>query len=393
MEQDDAIRNLITRVRRRWRTLRAFRAFTRTALAVTVVSAVALSSVLWTAGAPGVLAAIAIGALLVIAGVIAFGLWPLRTAPSDRQVARFIEERTPALDDRLVSAVDVAERGTRPDAVPAALAGPMLADAAARATDVDVDTIVSDSSLRRAAVWAAAAAVAVAVVLFAGRNQARQAKDAASLTLFPDRVTLDVSPGSARVKAGTPLSIRARLVGNRAPVIAQLQIADGDRWRASEMASDSPGVFQSTTDAVNASFKYRIVAGAVTSPTYEVTVAHAPRVLRIDVDYKYPDGLNLKPRTEQDGGDIYAPAGTDVRVHVFTDRPAPTGQMAFGDGKSIALTGQKPTELSTSLKVVADNSYRVALDGPEGVSNPGETEHFIRTLEDRRPEVGILKPS
>jgi len=393
MQQDDGIKHLIMRVRRRWRTLRAFRALTRTALAVAIVVAVALSSVLFMAGAPGVLAAIAIGALLAVAVVIALGVWPLRTAPTDRQVARYIEERDPALDDRLVSAVDVADRSAQPNAVPTALTGPMLADASRRASDVDIDAIVPHRTLRRAAMWATAAAAAVAVILFVGRNQARQAKDAASLMLFPDRVTLDVKPGSTRIKAGTPLSIRARLIGNRAPVIAQLQIADGDRWRASEMSGDGQGLFQYTTDAVNASFKYRIVAGAVTSPTYDVMVAHAPRVMRIDVDYDYPDGLNLKPRTEQDGGDIYAPAGTDVRVHVFTDRPASNGQMAFGDGKSIALMADKPTEFSASLKVVADNSYRIALDGPEGVSNPGETEYFVRTLEDRPPEVRILKPA
>ena len=132
------------------------------------------------------------------------------------------------------------------------------------------------------------------------------------------------------------------------------------------------------------------MAGAVTSPTYDVTVAHPPRVMRIDVDYTYPAGLNLQPRTERDSGDIYAPAGTDVRVHVITDRAAGTGEMALGHGKSIALTAASPTELAASLKVVEDNSYRVALAGPgRTASNAGETEYFIRTLEDRPPEVGF----
>src|SRR5207247_11199890 len=82
-----------------------------------------------------------------------------------------------------------------------------------------------------------------------------------------------------------------------------------------------------------------------------------------------------------------------VRVHVFTDRPAATGQMALGDGKSIALATSAPTELSASLKVVDDNSYRVALADPDGLSNAGDTEYFIRTLEDRPPDVRVLKPA
>ena len=117
--------------------------------------------------------------------------------------------------------------------------------------------------------------------------------------LFPARVTLEVTPGNARIKAGTALAIRARLVGNRAPVIAQLEIADGGQWRTASMSTEAPGTFRLTLDSVAASFKYRIVAGAVTSPTYEIVAAHPPRVARIDVDYAYPAGLGLKPRTDR----------------------------------------------------------------------------------------------
>jgi len=144
---------------------------------------------------------------------------------------------------------------------------------------------------------------------------------------------------------------------------------------------------------VTTPFKYRVVAGPVVSPTYAITVAHPPRVSRIDVDYTFPASLGLAPRTEEDSGDIYAPAGTDVRVHIFTDRAASSGRMTLNDGKAIELSADKPTELTATLKVVDDNSYRVALADREGMSNDGETEYFIRTLEDRPPDVRVLKPA
>src|SRR5438270_119202 len=121
----------------------------------------------------------------------------------------------------------------------------------------------------------AVAAVGVALVA------ATWILDATALTLFPARVTLDVTPGHARVKAGDRLTVQARLVGNRAPVIAQFQVADGDRWRSADMLSDKSGAFALALEAVTAPFKYRVVAGTVTSPTYDVSVAHAPRVSRI----------------------------------------------------------------------------------------------------------------
>jgi hypothetical protein len=390
MQHYEEIRELIDRVRARWRALCALQAASRGALLAAAILGAAVIAAPWTVGAPVVLMAVAAAAVLAAAGVLTWCLAPLRRVPAAGKVARYIEERTPSLDDRLVTAVEVAQSTSAP-----ALADAMMADAARRSADVDVDAIVPSAALRRAGFQAAAAVIALALVLFAARGPAHQALDAASLTLFPERVTLEVTPGNARIKAGSPLSIQARLVGNRAPVIAQVQFADGDRWRATDMSTDgkAAGAFHLALPSVPTSFRYRIVAGAVTSPAYEVGVAFAPRVTRIDVDYTYPAGLRLEPRTETDSGDIYAPAGTDVRVHVFTDRPAANGQMALGNGTPIALAAAKPNELTATLKVTDDNSYRVALADREGFANPGDTEYFIRTLEDRPPDVRVLKPA
>jgi Domain of unknown function (DUF4175) len=392
MQHYNAVRELIDRVRKRWRAQRLFEATVHGALAASAAIGVALVAARWSTGAPGFLAFAIGAALLLAAAALGRAFWPLRRSPGDIQVARFIEERAPALDDRLVSAVDVTDPTHATPTAPA-FADLMLADAGRRAQEVDLDAVLPAIALRRAGFQAAASVLVLAAVLWAARGPARQAVDSASLSLFPARVVLEVTPGNARIKAGAALAIQARLVGNRAPIIAQLQIADGDGWRGSEMSTDAPGSFRFGVAAVTAPFKYRIAAGPLTSPVYEVAVAHAPRVKRIDVEYTYPAGLRLPPRTESDGGDIYAPPGTDVRVRVFTDRPAATGEMTLGDGKRLALSSDAPTELSTSLKVVDDNSYRVALVDREGMGNSGETEYFIRTLDDRPPDVRILKPA
>jgi Domain of unknown function (DUF4175) len=390
--QNDSVRELVDRVRTRWRAQRLFEATVRGALAAAAAIGVALVAARWSTGAPGLLAFVIAAALLLAAAALGRAFWPLRRSPGDIQVARFIEERAPALEDRLVSAVDVANPAPTTSAA-SPFADLMMADAGRRAQDVDLDAVLPSIALRRAGFQAAASLLVLAAVLWTARGPARQAFDSASLSLFPARVVLEVTPGNARIKAGSALAIQARLVGNRAPIIAQVQIADGDRWRGSEMSTDAPGSFRFGVDAVTAPFKYRVAAGPLRSPVYEVAVAHAPRVKRIDVEYTYPAGLRLPPRTESDGGDIYAPPGTDVRVRVFTDRPAATGEMTLGDGKRLALTSDAPTELSTSLKVVDDNSYRVALVDREGMGNSGETEYFIRTLDDRPPDVRILKPA
>ena len=45
-----------------------------------------------------------------------------------------------------------------------------------------------------------------------------------------------------------------------------------------------------------------------------MTVMRPPRVERIDLRYEFPAALGMPPRDEEDGGDIYGPAGTRVRV-------------------------------------------------------------------------------
>src|ERR1700712_2114006 len=101
------IRQLLDRVRRRWRALVAMHALMRGALTAALVLGAALIAARWTDGAPVALMALAAVAIVLAAAVLLWSLAPLRRVPADRQVARYIEERASSLDDRLVTAGDV----------------------------------------------------------------------------------------------------------------------------------------------------------------------------------------------------------------------------------------------------------------------------------------------
>src|ERR1700682_5273269 len=125
------IRELLDRVRSRWQRLTAFRATVRAALAASAVLAVALGLTIWTPRSPRALAALGVAATVLAIAALVWGLWPVRRAPSDTQLARFIEESEPSLDDRLASAVDLLASGREADA--SRLVEPMVADARRRA--------------------------------------------------------------------------------------------------------------------------------------------------------------------------------------------------------------------------------------------------------------------
>ena len=102
------IASLLERVRVRWRRLVAYRATMRTTLLVTAVLAAFDLLARFITRAPLALATLGVLAVILVIAAIIRGLLPLRDAPSDAQIARFIEERKTELDERLVSAVGVA---------------------------------------------------------------------------------------------------------------------------------------------------------------------------------------------------------------------------------------------------------------------------------------------
>ena len=186
-------------------------------------------------------------------------------SPADAQVARFIEERAPALDDRLVSAVDVAEAsgsGRRSSL----LAGPMLADAARASARRSRRRDSARDACAAPAFQAAAAALVLArrCCVFGARTRATGARRGVAARCFPRASRSTSRRATPASRPARALTIQARLVGNRAPVVAQLQIADGDDWRRAEMADGRRPrrVPLCDADAVSASFKYRVVAGA-----------------------------------------------------------------------------------------------------------------------------------
>src|SRR5439155_6822318 len=252
-DHSQPVRHLLDRVRSRWRLLALWGAIRRAALGATVPIIGLLIVSQWTSRAPGTLAVVGVLSALVAAGAVCWGLWPARRVPSDRRLARFIEEHEPALEDRLASAVDVQKTLGAEDASP--FAASMVADAGRAAANVDPSRLIPSERLRRAAFHAAAALLLLGAVSFSVRHAARASIDAIALALFPSRATLDVVPGSARLQAGATLDVNARLIGSTAPVAMQLlRLEENDpAWRAADMTAGDGGRFQLSLGSLNAS--------------------------------------------------------------------------------------------------------------------------------------------
>ena len=161
---------LIARTRNRWRAVTALRVWMRAAVVAVVALGLALLTHLTMQPAGGALVALWTAAVAVAAAAMFWAVASLRRAPGNGQLARFIEERCPELEDSLVTAV--AHGASEPQLMSAA----MLEDAVRRARQVDADRIISRRTLRRAAVLAAAASAALAVMMIFSAPRVSQAQ-------------------------------------------------------------------------------------------------------------------------------------------------------------------------------------------------------------------------
>jgi hypothetical protein len=387
----DELHQHIGNIRRRWTRFVRRRAFTRAAVgaALAIIVAVITERVFHPEGVPLL---ILIGAGFVLGAAAA--LWAMRRVPprpSDHQVARFIEERMP-LDDSLVSAIDAS---ARPAAAQPAFLSLLLEDALGKLRTIDPASLVTHEEMRRQTIAASAAAVTLIGALIVSWPSFDRAAATARLRFFPRSVTIQVHPGNARIPIGTPVRILAAVANGSASfkqLTPTLTVFANGQQRAVPMTPAADG-FNYVIESVDRSFSYDVTMGAARSARYAVTALRPPRVERIDLHYVYPSFTRLAPRDEQDGGDIYAPAGTRVSLRIQTDKPIATGELTLGRSSAVPLTPQDDCTVEAELVLAKDDSYRIHLADGDGLTSRGEAEYFIRVMDDRPPAVRILRPS
>ena len=359
-----------------------------------------------------VITALAVVALMAALWFAVRLLWPLRRIPSDRQVARYIEESCPGLEERLTSAADVLGRmrdhrvGRGHDTPGTDLSHLVVGDATRRARTIDLDRVVSRSHVRSAILRTTVAVLAFVVVSVTGSQTLQRIARVAWLYAFPASAVLVVEPGDTRVLAGEPVVVRALLEGMngvfiRTPPALTLTVERGEtrvvsmaRIDRARVDGDSTRVaFETVLPAVDESFDYQVGVATLRSDRFSVTAFHPPHIERIDVRFEYPAFANLPPRVERDGGDVYAPAGTLVTVSIHSDKPVREGEVQFAGGSDLALRRVSEYVAEASFEVVADDTYRVRVVDTDGLSTPSGLDYFVRAVVDRPPVVDVVRPA
>ena len=316
------LRAILASVRARW----SRRAFLR-AWMVGASTAAAMLMVGWLAvwllahdGIPLVFVVATVG--LVVGIAISFAFFPLRRQPTDRQIARFIEEQAGDLDEVLVTAVDKSQHAAGP------VVDLLVADAIRAARAVDPHRLVTRDSMRRAAIGGAIGSLMFAIAFGLFAPSASRAINVVGSYVLPSYYAIDVTPGSIKVREGQPVTVTARIPGIDGGLVPSITVGNGAEARSARMQPGSRrDEFTITLNNITTSFPYMVTAGSARSSEFTIQVVRPVKITQIDVTYQYQPGLGLESHTEEDGGDVFAPSGTKVQLKITTDKPVSNGEL------------------------------------------------------------------
>src|SRR5213593_1629416 len=160
--------DVIRSVRNRWRLRLALRG------AVVVVAGTILALLLSASGLESfrfsatAIIAFRIISVAVFTGLLLYGLvWPLRRRVTDSQVAMYLEESDPTLEEAIISAVEATANGGSPDHSPQ-LVERLVEQAVERCQAVERGSSADRSAVRRHAVVLAGIAAIAALIVVLG---------------------------------------------------------------------------------------------------------------------------------------------------------------------------------------------------------------------------------
>ena len=332
--------------------------------------------------------------VLFILGIFAWFLArPLLRKVMGVQIARYIEEHHPALQDRLVSAIELGEKEA-PHSPSNPILPLLIHDAIKHSSHIRAKTLFNPREPYLSG------ALAFGLILFFILLQILGPEffQYATLKLYANWLEplyhLDVAPGNTQVRKGSDQLISARLMGFDSHEVNLLSRYEGSNtWEKTRMESQKgSNSFGFLFLDINEKVHYYVQAGNVKSTEFTLSVTDLAQVEKIDLTYNFPRYTGLPPKREEDSGEISALKGSRVDLEAFTNVDVTTARILLEDGTSIPMERIAEKKLRGQIEVKKDSSYKIELTDLSKSSSIGSHEYPITALEDQPPLVTLLKP-
>ena len=211
--------------------------------------------------------------LLILAALVCFLGRPLFRKVQDVQIARYVEEHNPALQDRLVTAIELGKKSATDPIVPL-----LVRDALGHTKPIKAASLFNP----REPYLSGAIAFGLIIFFVLLQTFGPDFFPFATLKLYSSWLIpqaaplyrLDISPGNVQVRKGSDQLIAARLIGFDSPEVSLFSLYQGrDLWERSRMEpAKGSNAFGFLFLDVHEKVRYYVQAGNVKSPEFTISV-------------------------------------------------------------------------------------------------------------------------
>jgi hypothetical protein len=227
---------------------------------------------------------------------------PLWTKIDDLKIARYIEERHPTLQDRLVSAIELGQKESGQAGSQSIL--PLLfKDALQRIHPISPKSLFNPREPFLSSTLALVFIICFILMQMFGPNFFQYATlKLYANWLIPQAVTLyriELLPGNSEIRKGSDQKVTARLVGfDSSDVNIYSRRENSASWEQNHMEPEQHSSrFEFLFLDINEKVHYYAQSGNVRSPEFAISVRDIAQVKRIDLTYHYPQYTGIPART------------------------------------------------------------------------------------------------
>ncbi|MCZ6769348.1 MAG: hypothetical protein O7D93_08895 [Acidobacteria bacterium] len=333
----------------------------------------------------------------ILGSLLLFGYYilrPLWYSPSKGQVARFLEERYPQLEERVSTAVEIKNTASQ---VHPELQRLIRGDARKQLAKISQPGLYyRQRSL--VSLVALFSSLAIFTFVFLKGPEVYPYSLNKLLLWYDDSqapiYSIEVTPGNVTVGKRSDQEIRASLKGfDSETARLMVRYENQPQWEETTMRPDPQGgdfvfIFFDIRDPVD----YYVLADGIQSETYTLEVSEIPRVEALTVVLQFPGYTGLENLTMEDDGDIRALVGTQAELFIRADQPVQGGKINLERGGEVSLELLSPRELRGVFEISEDDYYRIHFQDQEDFWNPASDEYLIQALEDQPPIVSFTRP-
>ncbi|MCY4204257.1 MAG: hypothetical protein OXE92_00860 [Bacteroidetes bacterium] len=303
---------------------------------------------------------------------------------TDQDLALFIEEQHPDLEDRLNSAIQAS------DMTDQKVLDALVHDAAQHVVRVPHRAMLPRL---RSRLWIVSSLAIGCAFLIVGLTQLDRLQLDTPLQTPIRTPYLAVSPGDIEVDQGETVSVVATLRSDaNKDVFLVHQDADSQWVRRLMIPGKESGVYLAELADIQQNTQYYVESGRTRTDPYTISISLFPEVTQIDATYESPGYANLPVHTLEDEGDLEGLKGTRVTVTVHTNHVTEKAVLDLEAGADIPLSKVDPGRFRGSLDLLEEDRYTVQLQDEQERTNRFPRTYLITPVEDVGPEVTIHEP-